>query len=344
MTASVLLAALLVAVPLPLAADLESWGTELEVRLGLADGLQAPWRGIIHRVAVYRRALQDEEVLKSFLAGPIPAPDALPIREGLVLAYQFSSTGQALVPEPVAVSLSIGDPARARWSAPSGLRLDGTSLTFWSSPPLRPTGWRFSPHQEFSVEVWMAPADPANVESMRIVSYSRAPPGENLTLSRYRREFELRLNPPVYRPPWLPFGLLRGPEREATRQVVITHRDGVGTRYVNAVQSEKELVRINQAFLDVLLEVVGEHFRWPVWSLLIFILAVQAYLWQFCRARSAPSTWRFLLVLSVLLLFLTLFRLLALNAIEPVAVLVGSATILVALLVAPHVAQDREHQ
>lgn len=336
------------AVPLPLAMDLEAWGSEIEVFLGSEDKEETVWRGAIYLVSVYRRELSAEEVSTNFLAGPFLDPDDHRVGDGLVLLYEFSTRVGGSISDPhmkpLPVHLRISDPTRSRWLKPHGLALLGTSLTMSSSPQLRPTGWRFFPHQEFSVEAWVAPADSADFGTVRIVSYSRNPPRENLTLSRYRREFLLKLGPPDS-------GLLSvsrasswGTDLPTAQHVVITYRDGVASSYFNAVETPKSFLRVNQALVDAVLDVVGEQFRWPLCSILLFPLGIGSYLWSSSRLPSMPGKWRTLPTVWALLLLLVLARLLTLKSVDPFLMLVGGVTTLVSVMVAPYLFQYFENE
>lgn len=294
-------------------------------------------------MSVYQRELNAEEVFANFLAGPFLDPDDHRVDDGLVLLYEFSTKVDGSISDPrmkrLPVHLRIRDPTRSRWLKPHGLALLGTSLTMSSSPQLRPTGWRFFPHQEFSVEAWVAPADSADYGTVRIVSYSRNPPRENLTLSRYRREFLLKLGP-------LDSWLLNvsqasssSPDLPTAQHVVITYRDGVVSSYFNAVEMPKSLLRVNQVLVDAVLDVVGEQFRWPLCSLLLFPLGIVSYLWPSSWLPSMPGKWRTLPTVSTLLLLLVLARLLTLKTVEPFLILVGGVTALVSVMVAPYLFQ-----
>jgi hypothetical protein len=348
LTACLLLVFAVFAVPLPLAMDLEAWGSEIEVFLGSEDKEQTVWRGAIYLVSVYRRELSVEEVFTNFLAGPFLDPGVHRVDDGLVLLHEFSTRVGGTISDPhstgLPVNLRIRDPTRARWLKPHGLALLGTSLTMSSSPQLRPTGWRFFPHQEFSVEAWVAPADSADFGTVRIVSYSRNPPRESLTLSRYRREFLLKLGPPDS-------GLLSvsrasswGTDRQTAQHVVITYRDGVVSSYFNAGETPKNFLRGNQALVDAVLDVVGEQFRWPLCSILLFPLGIGSYLWPSSRLPSMPGKWRTLPMVSALLLLLVLARLLTFKGVEPFLMLVGGVTTLVSVMVAPYLTQYFENE
>jgi len=347
--ACVVLVVAISAAPLPLAADLEAWGSEVDVDFG-SDGVpQTSWRGTIYRVSVYRRELTARDVATNFLAGPFPDSRTHPVGDGLVLSYEFSARGGGFATDEqgaqLPVNFRIKDPTRARWLNPHGLALDGTGLTMFSSPPLRPTGWRFLPHQQFSVEVWIIPADPADIETVRIVSYSRSPPRERLTLTRYRREYLFRLRPANYPMPRVTSGSLENPDLQAVQQVVITHRDGAGSFYLNGVETEKRVEAVSEAFVDVILDVVGERFRWPVWSLLIFPLGVGSYLWHSSQSPlpSVKVKWLSHLTVSAILLLLVLLRFLTLSEpVEPLLMLVAGSTMLVSVIVAPSLINNFE--
>ena len=348
LTACLVLVFAVFAVPLPLAMDLEAWGSDIEVFLGSEDKEQTVWQGAIYLVSVYRRELCAEEVFTNFLAGPFLDPDVHRVGDGLVLLYEFSARVGGYISDPhmkrLPVHLRIRDPTRVRWLKPHGLALLGTSLTMSSSPQLRPTGWRFFPHQEFSVEAWVAPAYSADFGTVRIVSYSRNPPRENLTLSRYRLEFLLKLGP-------RDSGLLSasrasswGTDLPTAQHVVITYRDGVVSSYFNAVETPKSFLRVNQALVDAVLDVVGEQFRWPLCSILLFPLGIGSYLWPSSRLPSMPGKWRTLPTVSALFLLLVLARLLTLKTVEPFLMLVGGVTTLVSVMVAPYLFQYFENE
>lgn len=336
------------AVPLPLAMDLEAWGSEIEVFLGNEDKEQTVWQGAIYLVSVYRRELSAEEVFTNFLAGPVLDPDDRRVDDGLVLLHEFSTRVGGSISDShstgLPVYLRIKDPTRSRWLKPHGLALLGTSLTMFSSPQLRPTGWRFFPHQEFSVEAWVAPADSADYGTIRIVSYSRNPPRENLTLSRYRREFLFKLGPPDSGLPSESRASSWGTDLPTGQHVVITYRNGVVSSYFNAVEMPKSLLQVNQVLVDAVLDVVGEQFRWPLCSILLLPLGIGSYLWPSSWLPSMPGKWRTLLTASVLLLLLALARLLTLKTVEPFLMLVGGGTMLVSVMIAPYLIQYFENE
>jgi len=335
------------AVPLPLAADLEVWGSEVNLNLGSDGEPPTLWRGTIYAMSVYQRELSAKDVANNFLAGPFPGPRPRTIGDGLVLSYEFSAgDGNFAIDAHGArlpISFRFKDSSRAQWLNPRGLTLDGTRLTMYSAPALRPTGWRFLPHQQFSVELWIVPTDPSDVETVRIVSYSRNPPSERLTLTRYRREFLMSLRPATNRISPASGRFIVGSEFQNVQHVAVTHRDGAESFYLNATETGKRMVRTNKALFDVIVDAVGDLFRWPMWSVLVFPIGVGSYLLHLSRSpsRAANVEWLSYLTVSTVFLLIVVFRVIALKGpLEPLLVLVGAGTMLVSIRLASSLVQD----
>jgi hypothetical protein len=80
---------LVLALPMPLWADFINWNAKLHLLVGNEGTLDRPWLGEIYLVAIYNRALNDEEVYTNFAAGP--SLSGIPDRVARGLLYYMTS-------------------------------------------------------------------------------------------------------------------------------------------------------------------------------------------------------------------------------------------------------------
>ncbi|MGQ0810607.1 MAG: VanZ family protein [Nitrospiraceae bacterium] len=334
--------------PLPLAADFHNWNSEFEFYLGSKGNVDGPWLGEIYLVSLYNRVLSHPEVQRNFSAGPIRGSKLSRVDEGQVLYYDFSDnvqeTGRGDVDSRTPVRLRIQDEGRVQWLTPNGLAVRETNVRLFSQPPTTPSGGRFFAHSRFSLEAWVAPFNRLEWGASRIVWYSTNPERRVFTFAEWKREVALPLRVPVA-------GLSGNDQEtltarqasEVLRHVVVTYNDGVEILYVNGAELGRTMQRFKNASIDTLVDFLGQQFKWPLCSALIFPMGYMIYAIGVGRRASLGRTWLFFAAPLSFPVLLQGVRFLTLNApLETSFVFVGAASALASILIAPQLADHLE--
>lgn len=325
-------------VPLPLSRDFTDWSSEFDVYLGSEWDGGPSWQGSIFQVSLYRRELTAREVFTNFLGGPAGDAACVQITQGLVFHYDFSAMpgneGAAPGPFDLPVRLRVKDPARIQRLTPHGLAVRETSITLSTAPPIRPTGEPFFPHYEFSVEAWLAPADASQVSTARLVSYSTDLAQGTFKLAQDKREIAFELLTPGTLNGRNPVSwITEGRFDPSVRHVMVTYKDGVQIVYLNGRARERRLSQFMSALSDATCDFVGQHFKWPLYSVLMFILGLLTYFFHLSR-RHFPHVGLISFVSALVPpVAIEGIRVLALKApVDPFAVCVASGGVLSSIL------------
>ena len=325
-------------VPLPLSHDFTGWNSEFDLYLGNEWEGRLPWQGTILQVSLFQRELTAGEVYRNYLNGPSGDAAGTKNVDGLVFYHDFSNMGRPRRSAPAPYSLPVGfrvkDPDRIRWLTPHGLAVQNTSLILSAMPPIRPTGDTFFPHYEFSTEAWLTPIDGLRESMARVVSYSKEANHGMIRLAQHKLEIAFDLLDPDKG--------ADGADRKSAGQksdppadhVMVTYKDGVLRLYTNGTAHKRELRQLRNALSDTVFEVIGQHFKWPLCAVLMFVLGTLVSLYQVSRPSSAVC-WK--LSVSALLpaTLIEGIRILTVKApADPFFVLVASGGVLSAVAVA----------
>ena len=341
LTGHLLLLFIVIGLPLPLARDFRNWDPTFRLLLGNEGSLDRPWQGVMKLVAIYDRALTPGEVWRNFSAGPLAESREKRTDNGLLVYYDFSEKAGAIVHDRAGsgfpVDLRIGDPSRVEWITPNGLMLSAGTVVSSSEPPQKLVQERFSPRNELSVEAWVAPADLAQTGPARIVSYSLDADTRNFTLGQQNREVVFRLRTPVSGPNGTTPALETddSPLDLDTQHLVATYRDGIETLYVNGATHGTALLQGHESLSDRIVHSVGEPFKWPLYSAMIFPLGFLSGLYYGARfigrVRLMSFGTAFIGVLLILALRMVAFE----TPFDPIFVMVGVSTLLASVLLLP---------
>ena len=323
---------LLFSVPLPLVPDFSNWDPDLRLNLGNETALSLPWRGAFHGVALYDRALSQEEVLASFSAGPSGMRSSSRSRS-MVVRYDFSEGSGVTIHDragsEVPVVLRIEDPSLVRWLSPSGLAILGS--TGMSSPPgsARPALRRLSASGELSLESWMASLDSNQAGPNPFVSSSNRVDLRNFALAQDAGDLVFWLRTPLT-------GLngrkmeLRTTHRPLTtgvQHVVVTYASSVAALYLNGVMQGRLFLNNKLAPLDSIVDAVGPSYESGLRSLFLFPLGLLSYL----ALRAIKPAWMpFAVALAGAAGIEAVRALLLRSPADPSAVAISAGTVLVA--------------
>ena len=271
-------------VPFHLGHEFSNWDHSFPLQLGNEATLDRPWLGKIFLLALYDRALSQQEIQVNWTAGPVPGSEKKRVGDGVVVFYDFSEGSGAVVYDrsswSTPLNLQIRDMDRIKWLRPKGIEL--FSNTIISS--LRPADKLFDriPRQRssLSLEAWISPARLDQNGPARIVSYSVDPKARNFTLGQAKRNIVSRIRTPT--------SGLNGTKRQlethddllttAIQHVVITYRDGLETLYVNG-QAHSTISFNDKTYL---LKTVKAFFGWKYmriyWFVVLSLLGTLAYL------------------------------------------------------------------
>lgn len=189
--------------------DLGNWHRGFQLMLANESSGDRAWRGRYHEVALFDRALGDDEVRRQWQAGggaPAPAPavftseekqaarslHAAEVRE---VWYRFDEGGGNVVRDSSGadqpLDLRIHNPEAVRWSA-DGLEVHGSTLIASDGPALRLTE-AIRASREVTVEAWVTPAHTNQSGPARILTLSPSTSDRNLTLGQENDRFEGRV-------------------------------------------------------------------------------------------------------------------------------------------------------
>ena len=183
--------------------DLSNW--EGSFRLALANELtkDRPWRGTMHLVALYDRALSGDEVRQNQAAGARPQPPrpvattASPAKtrdNHLLALYRFDErSGDAVrdssgAGEPL--HLRIEDASAVTWYT-GGLTVSDSALVSTAAPPERLID-AARKSNALTVEAWLTPAQTAQAGPARILTLSSGTSQRNFTLGQDGDKFDVR--------------------------------------------------------------------------------------------------------------------------------------------------------
>jgi len=169
--------------------SLSDW--DLGFRLALGNELtdDRPWLGDLYRVALYARALDKAQIVRSAQA----AQDHEPIDP--VVLYDFREGSGRTVKDRAGhgapLNLEIEDASAVRWLDGGGLRITRPTSICSSSPAAKLTE-AVKQSGAFTIEAWIKPANRTQAGPARIVTLSKDTGVRNFTLGQNAGAYEVR--------------------------------------------------------------------------------------------------------------------------------------------------------
>lgn len=160
-------------------------------RLALANELtrDRPWLGELYQIAVYDRALSEQEAIRKFKAGNAAKP-----HDAIVL-YDFQeASGQTVrdrSKKSRPLNLRIENRSAVKWLETGGLAIQSPVLISSQEPASKITN-AVRKSGAVTIEAWIKPANTTQSGPARIVTVSRDPGSRNFTLGQKARAYEVR--------------------------------------------------------------------------------------------------------------------------------------------------------
>ncbi|HWV55987.1 MAG TPA: DUF4038 domain-containing protein, partial [Longimicrobiales bacterium] len=172
------------------AGDFSNWDEGFGIALGDETSGGRAWLGEYRRVAIYDRAMDEDEIASRNDAGPT-APAS-----GAIVLYEFDEGAGDTVRDSSGsgdpLNLRIESTEAAEWVPGGGLRLTAPVRIAGSAPAtkaidaLRASG-------EVTIEAWITPANTTQAGPARILTISQGTSSRNLTLGQDGEAYEMRL-------------------------------------------------------------------------------------------------------------------------------------------------------
>jgi len=169
--------------------DVSNWDQDLRLALGNELTRDRPWLGELHRVAIYARALNSEEVSRYAKGGrqEVPADPVVlyDFRRGPAeVIRDMSRMGEPL-------NLTINDASAVQWLDGGGLRINKPTLIS-SSQPAAKLIEAVQRSKAITIDAWIKPANVTQAGPARIVTISKDTSARNLTLGQKAGAYEVR--------------------------------------------------------------------------------------------------------------------------------------------------------
>lgn len=291
---------LLFSFPLPLRSNFSNWDPQLRFNVGNEVTLSRPWRGTLFEVAIYDRALAPDEIQKHFRAnrqGDM-RPQSVPV--GLVVSYDFSQDGGAIIrdraAEGASTNLYIEDPSLVRWQSPHGLVVSGSAVISSTPEAARPLYERLTRTNEMTLETWVASDVPVPPGPNPFVSYSDRIDLRNFALAQDGRDLVFWLRTPLT-------GVharrdeLRTTDHPLTgglHHIAVTYASRVITLFLDGVERARLRFEKQQAILDLIVDEFGLYYAAGLRSLILCPFGVLLVL-----AFKGQTSWRLLMVAAL---------------------------------------------
>ena len=169
--------------------DTSNWDDSY--RLALANELtkDRPWLGEFYQVAVYDRALSEQEAIGKFRGGITLRP-----QDALVF-YDFQEgSGQVIKDRsnrPSLLNLRIENSSAVKWLSTGGLAVRSPVLIASQGPAAKIVN-AVRKSGAITIEAWLKPANTIQSGPARIVTVSRDPGSRNFTLGQKAGAYEVR--------------------------------------------------------------------------------------------------------------------------------------------------------
>lgn len=177
--------------------DPSNWEDSFRLALGNELSGDRPWRGELHRVALYARVLDSGEIAESAKAGQAKAP------AGPVMLYDFREGAGQVVKDTsgagAPVDLQVKDASAVQWLDGGGLRITGSTLIAAAEPGTKLIE-AVMRSKALTIEAWIKPANITQAGPARIVTLSKDPSSRNFTLGQKADAYEVRFRTTVTSP------------------------------------------------------------------------------------------------------------------------------------------------
>jgi hypothetical protein len=175
---------------------LTNWSDNFSLAIGNELSRDRPWKGTLHEVAIYDRALSPAEVQRNHAAGARKdGPPALTGASDLLALYTFDDAGGDRVRDVSGagkpLNLAIGDTSAVEWTE-RGLVVKEPTLITTSDPPARLTR-DVKRASAITIEVWITPAKTDQSGPARILTLSSGTGERNFTLGQEGDRYDVRL-------------------------------------------------------------------------------------------------------------------------------------------------------
>ncbi|NLT78123.1 MAG: DUF4038 domain-containing protein [Planctomycetes bacterium] len=174
--------------------DLSNWEDGFNLALGNELTGDRPWRGELHRVALYARALNASEIVDSTKNARDKSP------KGASAVYEFREGRGQVVKDTsgtgAPLNLQIKEASAIQWLEGGGLGLTGSTLIA-STEPATKLIEAVKQSKAFTVEAWIEPANITQAGPARIATLSRDPSSRNFTLGQKADAYEVRFRTTV---------------------------------------------------------------------------------------------------------------------------------------------------
>jgi hypothetical protein len=169
--------------------EVSAWDDGFRLALGNEQTQDRPWRGELHRVAMYARSLDAGEVRASHTAG-LDGQPANPL-----IRYAFGEGAGDIVRDTsgagAPLDLKISDATATEWLEGGGLRLTGATLIS-SERAADKLIKAVTESGALTIEAWIRPADTSQAGPARIVTLSKDTGARNFTLGQKADAYEVR--------------------------------------------------------------------------------------------------------------------------------------------------------
>ena len=169
--------------------DTSNW--DISWRFALANELtkDRPWLGEFYQVAVYDRALREQEAIGKFRGGIDTRP------QGALVFYDFQEGSGQIIKDRSnksdPLNLRIEDASAVQWLSTGGLAVRSPVLIA-SQGPASKIGNAVRRSNAITIEAWVKPANTTQSGPARIVTVSRDPGSRNFTLGQKAGAYEVR--------------------------------------------------------------------------------------------------------------------------------------------------------
>ncbi len=238
--------------------DLSNWDNNFRLLLANETSKDRPWKGALHLVALYDRALSTEEIRQNQSAGPRPgqaqaAPATLArapalgggrSRDGLQALYAFDEgngdTIRDISGNGEPIHLKIEDPSAVRWES-DGLMVQGSTLIRSEKAPKRLID-AVKEAKAFTLEAWVTPENTSQNGPARIVTLSSGSSQRNFTIGQDGNKYDARFRTTVKDANGLPGMSSPGGsvETRLTHVAYTRGTTGTGILYING---EEQIAR-----------------------------------------------------------------------------------------------------
>ncbi|CAN5856494.1 hypothetical protein BH23PLA1_BH23PLA1_21030 [soil metagenome] len=229
--------------------DLSNWDGNFRLMLGNESSKDRLWKGTLHLVAIYDRALSGQDVRKNQSAGlrsGSGAPPALASaptssgrrsRDGLEALYTFEE-GQGDIVRDVSgqgepIHLKIEDASAVRWNR-DGLDIRSSTLIASEKVPRRLID-TVKKSRAVTLEAWITSADTSQAGPARILTLSSGSSQRNFTIGQEKDRYDIRFRTTTKDANGLPnlASPARAVEPRLTHVVYTRNQAGTGILYID---------------------------------------------------------------------------------------------------------------